>query len=366
MSTLDKYGWNDAWESEFQPYTDKGFIPARIGREMRNSYDIITENGDAKASLSDLLWKAAKNRSMLPAIGDWVAVCRKQAADPYRIMDILPRKSCFSRKAKNNFGRNYSKAGSSDEQIISANVDTVFLVVALDADYKLRKIERYLSIIWDSGANAVIILNKADICGDYEDKVVEVKSICPHVPVYAISAEDEWGLDRIKAHISPGLTISLIGSSGVGKSTLINALVGDNLLSVGEIRKADSRGRHTTARREMVLLPDGGILIDNPGLRDIKIYGREESLDKTFEDISELEKHCRFRDCKHDTEPGCAVKAAIEDGSLDMERLESYRTLSKELAFVNVRREQRRKMEDILIYKENRNAGRIGKGHRYK
>ncbi len=366
MSTLYEFGWNDAWESVFLPYRTKGFIPARISREMKNSFGIITERGEETAVLSDLLWKAAKNRSMLPAIGDWVAIQQKHATDPYKIMEILPRKSCFSRKARNTFGRNYNKPGSSDEQIISANVDTVFLIVALDADYKLRKIERYLSIVWESGANAVIILNKADLCGDYEDKVEEVKIICPSVPVYAISAVDEWGLDPIRSHLSPGLTVSLIGSSGVGKSTLINALVGDDLLFVGEIRQADGRGRHTTARREMVILPDGGVLIDNPGLRDIKIYGSEESLERTFEDICELEKHCRFRDCRHDTEPGCAVKAAIEEGTLDIERLESFRTLQKELAYVNLRRDQRRKIEDVQIYKENRNSDKLLKGSRYK
>ncbi len=365
MYQLHELGWNEAWESAFQPYKNLGYLPARISREMKNSYNLITEGGEVSARLSDLLWKAAKNRSMLPAIGDWVAVQHKHEADPYIIMAILPRKTCFSRKAKNTFGRNFNKPGSSDEQVISANVDTVFLISALDADFKLRKLERYLSLIWESGADAVVILNKADICGDYEDKVEEVKSICPQVPVHAISVIDEWGLEQIRSYLSPGSTISLIGSSGVGKSTLINALVGDQLLAVGEIRQADSRGRHTTARREMVILPQGGILIDNPGLRDIKIIGSEESLDQTFQDIHELEQNCRFRDCKHDTEPGCAVKDAIEEGTLDEERLESYRTLQKELTFVNMRREQRRKLEDIQIYKENRKADKNNKLHRY-
>lgn len=356
MYSIADYGWNEAWESLFEPYRIKNYIPARISGEFKNSYNVITENAETHAILSDLLWKAAKNRSMLPAIGDWVALSQKNATDPLKIMAILPRKSCFSRKAKNTFGRRFEKAGSSEEQIISANVDTVFLMLALDADFKLRKIERYLSIIWESGANAIIILNKADICGDYEDKVEAVKALYPKIPVYAISAIDNWGLDLLGSHLKPGLTISVIGSSGVGKSTMINALLGEQVLEVGEIREADCRGRHTTARRDMVLLPGAGVLIDNPGLRDIKIFGSEESLDKTFEDIVALEKHCRFSDCKHDTEPGCAIKAAIEAGSIDAERLESFKKLQKELTFVNMRREQRRKMEDIQIYKAHKSA----------
>lgn len=354
MYQLHELGWNDAWESTFQPYREKGLIPARLSREMKNSYFVVTESGEVPARLSDLLWKAAKSRGMLPAVGDWVAVQQKQANDPYVIMEILPRKSCFSRKAKNTFGRNYSKPGSSDEQVISANVDLVFLVVSLDADYKLRKIERYLAIISDSGAKAVIILNKADVCGDYEDKVEEVKELYSDLSVHAVSAIDLWGLESILSYLAPGVTISFIGSSGVGKSTLINALTGEDLLSVGEIRQADGRGRHTTARREMHILPQGGVLIDNPGLRDIKIIGCEDSLEAVFQDITELEKHCRFSDCQHDTEPGCAVKAAIQRGDLDEERLDSFRKLRTELVNVNRRSDQRKKQIDAIRYKERR------------
>ncbi|MDD4310079.1 MAG: ribosome small subunit-dependent GTPase A [Candidatus Cloacimonetes bacterium] len=359
MYSLHDLGWNEAWESTFQLYKDKGYIPARISKEMKNSYSVIMESGEANARLSDLLWKAAKNRSMLPAIGDWVALQQKHIGDPYQIMEVLPRKSCFSRKAKNTFGRNFTKPGSSDEQVLSANVDIVFLVIALDADYKLGKIERYLSLINESGAKTVLILNKADICGDYEDKVEEAKAHYPQVPVHAISAIDEWGIAAILSYLKTGITISLIGSSGVGKSTLINAIVGAELLAVGEIRRADSRGRHTTAVREMVILSQGGVLIDNPGLRDIKIFGSEENLEDIFRDIVNLEKQCRFSDCHHDTEPGCAVKAAIQKGEIDAERLESYQTLKKELAQVNKRREQRKKHEDILIYKEKRRGYNI-------
>jgi len=354
MYRLHELGWNDAWESAFQPYREKGFIPARLSREMKNSYFVISETGEVSAKLSDLLWKAAKSRGMLPAVGDWVAVLQKHATDPYVIMDILPRKSCFSRKAKNTFGRNYYKPGSSDEQVISANVDIVFLVVALDADFKLRKIERYLAIISESDANAVIILNKADVCEDYEDKVEEVKLLYPHIPVHAVSAIDDWGIEGIHSYLAPGVTISFIGSSGVGKSTLINAIAGDDVFTVGEIRQADGRGRHTTARREMLVLPKGGVLIDNPGLRDIKVFGSEDSLEAVFPDIIKLEKQCRFSDCQHESEPGCAVKVAIESGLLDEERLSSFRKLHRELNGVNKRREQRQKYMDVLSYKEKR------------
>lgn len=345
---LAELGWNKALEEAFTPYAEKKCIPARICQEMKNRYGIWMETGEDVATVSQKLFDSAFNRSDLPAIGDWVAVERKKPIDPYRIVGILPRKSCFSRKAKNTYGRNFTKAGSSDEQILSVNVDIVFIVISLNFDYNLRKIERYLSLIWESDVKAVILLNKIDLCDDFEQMVEEVKSISNDVPVHAISALQGDNMNFLRDYLSVGTTISLIGSSGVGKSTIINALLGEEKQLTAESRAADGRGRHTTSHRELIILPSGGILIDNPGLRDIKIIGTEVSLNKTFEDIKTLAAQCRFRNCHHDSEPDCAVREAIENGELDEKRLDSFLKLQDELGALTIRRKQRIKKEERL------------------
>ncbi len=348
MYPLNELGWNTELEAAFQPYKEKKCIPARICQEMKNRYGILMETGEDVALVAQKLFDSAFNRSDLPAIGDWVAVERKKPVDPYRIVAILPRKSCFSRKAKNTYGRNFTKAGSSDEQILSVNIDIVFLVVSLNFDYNLRKIERYLSLIWESGVKAVIILNKTDLCNDVEEKLEEVKKICCDVPVHAISALHGDNMHFIREYVSVGTTISLIGSSGVGKSTILNAILGEEKQLTAESRIADGRGRHTTSHRELIIIPSGGILIDNPGLRDIKIIGTEVSLNKTFEDIKELAEECRFRNCNHGTEPGCAIREATENGELDEKRLNSFLRLQEELHVLNSRRKQRIHKEERL------------------
>lgn len=346
MYSLKQLGWNKEWEKQFQPYKEKKYIPARISQDLKNYYSILMEEGEKTAHLAEKIRDYALNRTEFPAVGDWVAVEQSKKDGRLRIVAILPRKNRLSRKAKNTFGRNFEKAGSSDEQVLSANIDVVFLIISLNLDYNLRKIERYYSMILESKAQAVILLNKIDLCPDYEEKIQEVKKIVFRTPVHGICASEGLGIDLIQGYIKPGNTISIIGSSGVGKSTLINQIVGEDKLITQEIRTADGRGRHTTTRREMVILPTGGILIDNPGMRDIKIVATEESIKKTFKDIIALEKKCYFRNCSHDTEPNCAVKEAIEKGKLDEERLESYKKLSSEREVLSKRQKERKKYED--------------------
>ncbi len=348
MYSLKELGWNDILEESFHSYKNKEVFPARICSVMKNRFRILMDHSDGFAVISDILYKSVVNRTELPAIGDWVVVEKKKMSDHYAILSIFPRKSKFSRKAKNTFGRNFSKNGSSDEQLLSVNVDIVFLVVSLIYDYNLRSIERYLLLINECGSQSVILLNKADLCPNTNEKLIELKKISGDIPIHVISALENKGIDEIRQYIQTGITITLIGASGVGKSTLINALLAEERLSVNDIRKADGRGKHTTSSRELIMMPFGGVLIDNPGLRDVKVIGSEENLNKTFEDIIELEQNCRYSNCHHQTEPDCAIKEAIEKGELDEDRFFSYQKLKDELSSLKKRRKDRMKKEEKI------------------
>lgn len=343
---LEELGWNSFFAEKYEAYKVAGLVAARVAKEQKNLYSVFTESGEKQAILSDQLFMNAFSNTELPAVGDWV-LCRHQ--DNYGklfIERILPRQSKFSRKGKNTYGRNYQKEGSSDEQIISANIDTVFLVISMDRDFNLRKVERYLTLIWDSGSNPVIVLNKADEADDPDWFREETEKVSLGIPVHVVSALKKEGIDELRQYLQPGKTVTLIGSSGVGKSSIINCLTGAESQYVSYVRKGDKRGRHTTTTREMILLPDGGILIDNPGMRDIQLSVSETTLDRTFNDIVELEHKCKFRNCKHDTEPGCAIKQAIADGELEAERFESYQKLQREVRFHEKRNKQRQKFID--------------------
>ncbi len=265
-------------------------------------------------------------------MGDWVVISLRESEKSATIHSILPRKSKFSRQ---------SAGGITKEQIVAANVDTVFLVSGLDGDFNPRRIERYLILAWESGANPVILLNKADLCKNLKDCLNQVENIALGVPIVTISAANSQGLEALQPFLQPGKTVALLGSSGVGKSTITNQLKGEAIQAVKAVRQGDDRGRHTTTHRELILLPNGSLIIDTPGMREIQIWASEGSLNSTFEDIETLAEECRFRNCQHAQEPGCAVQQALQEGKLDYSRFHSYQKLNKELDYLSQKQEQK-------------------------
>lgn len=304
----------------FDAYAAQGLILGRVAVSQRDLYRLYTDTRELAAEPSGTLWYRSPGAASMPVAGDWVAA-RVVAPGQAIVEAVLPRSTCFSRRAA---GRR------EDEQPIAANIDVVFLVCGLDGDFNPRRLERYLALAAESGARPVVVLNKADVCDEVEARVREMRMVAAGAPVIAASTRTADGLRAVEEWLAPGRTIALLGSSGVGKSSIVNRLVGEERLRTREVREGDSRGRHTTTHRELMPLPGGGALIDTPGMRELQLWAGEESVTEVFDEIAAAAESCRFGDCRHAGEPGCAVEAAVRSGAISAERWGSYRKLIAE------------------------------------
>jgi ribosome biogenesis GTPase / thiamine phosphate phosphatase len=335
VTPLETLGWTEQLTTEFEPHLAAGLVPGRVAVQHRGQYDVLTEAGELRADVAGRLLHEAATEAELPVVGDWVAVAPRSDEGAGTIHAVLPRRTRISRK---------TPWLAAKEQVLAANVDTVLLTTSLNEDFNLRRLERYLATAWDSGAEPVIVLTKSDLHPDPAAAAAEVESIAFGVPVLVVSAPTGEGLDDVADIVRPGRTLVLLGSSGVGKSTLVNTLAGEELLATNELRD-DGRGRHTTTHRQLVVLPSGGLVIDTPGLRELQLWEVGQGVEYSFEDVTELFQHCRFNDCAHQTEPGCAVRAALEDGTRDPVRWESYLKLQRELEHLERRLDKRAQAE---------------------
>jgi len=332
---LEYLGWDDKFEQQFAALAGDGLVPARVCRVDRDRFRVISGEGEFVAVAASRVSDGADGERY-PTVGDWCAVRPPESGGPGRIDLVLPRRTIFTRRAAGRATR---------EQAVAANVDVAFLVTGLDDDYSLRRIERLLALAWESGARPVVVLNKADACDCVDERVAEVAGASPRADVIATSALDGGGFDRLREFIRPGATVVFLGSSGVGKSTIINRLLGRDRMKTGPVREDDSHGRHTTTARELVVMPGGAVLIDSPGVREVGMWVGEDALDATFSEIAALAGECRFSDCTHDHEPGCAVRAAVERGEIDLGRLENFHRLRHEAAGAARRSEEHLKRE---------------------
>ena len=344
--TLESLGWSDCFNQNFSSdYAGKGFLPARVWRTSKQIYHVFCEGGSFVARVSGNFRHRARVSSDYPAVGDWVAVKMKPDGIEAEIRELLPRKTVFSRQAVSASGTESKSA----EQVIAANVDVAFLVASLDGrrGFSLRRLERYLTLTRNSGAAPVVVLNKADLSEDPESAAIKAREIAPGVPVHTVSAIREDGVEPLREYVTKSVTMVLLGASGSGKSTIINSMAGVELMRTSAVRRTDARGRHTTTWSELTVLDGGGILIDTPGLRDVQLWSGDSAIEETFAELQEIAKRCRFRDCKHSGEPGCAVAKAIESGEIEANRLVSFKKQKEEVAAAMRRRNHGEKIKHV-------------------
>jgi len=341
------WGWNDHFEAVWKETERADTVPARVVAQGRGLWRVVGDFGECPAEAAGKLRLAAEQGAEWPAVGDWVAVELRGQGTGAQIHEVLPRRSRFVRKMA---GKKFA------EQVIAANVDVALIVSGFDGDFNPRRVERYLTQCWESGAKPVIVLNKADVCKSRQEKIEQMERIAMGVSVCAVSAKTGQGFDELEKHLAPGQTVVLLGSSGVGKSTIVNRLLGRAIQEVQEVRESDSRGRHTTTARELFALPGGALLIDTPGLRELQLWDADEGISQTFADIESLAESCRFGNCRHGREPGCAVRSAIDAGVLDIARLENWRKLQRELAFL------KRKVDPEASHNEKQRIKQLMRG----
>lgn len=334
---LTTLGWDAGWAEAFLPHASAGLAPGRVAIEFNHLFRVHAADGEITAQHAGRLLHEATGRHMLAAVGDWVAVEVRRDERSGTIEAVLPRRSQFSRKVAGDV---------TAEQVVAANIDVAFLVMGLDHDYNLRRLERYLLLASESGAAPAVLLTKADLCEDVPARLAEVRAAAPGIAVHALNAPSGVGLEPVAALLSPGRTATLLGSSGAGKSTIINALAGTEVMKTQEVRAHDSRGRHTTRHRQLIVVPGLGVIIDTPGMRELQLWDVTRTMRDTFEDIESLAPLCHFTNCQHREEPRCAVTAAVADGRIAAGRLESYRKLQGELRGLDARKDERAQIDE--------------------
>lgn len=341
--TLTRWGYHSGLDTVVKPYIEQGMTIGRVALEHTHMYRVYTEEGEWLAEVSGKLRHQAVGRESYPAVGDWVAMTQLPGEERGLIHAVLPRKSKFSRKM----------AGlQTDEQIIAANIDVVFLVNALNHDFNVRRIERYLILAWECGAKPVIVLSKSDLCDDIAGRVAETEAVAFGVPVHCISSVQGEGLDQLLPYLHEGSTTALLGSSGSGKSTMVNWIMGQEVQRTQGVREGDDRGRHTTTHRELFTTSFGGVLIDTPGMRELQLWHGDDGLSEAFGDVDALAEQCFYKDCQHKKEPGCAVRKALAKGTLDASRYENYRKLQRELAHLAVKEQKRQRLVEKVGVKK--------------
>jgi ribosome biogenesis GTPase / thiamine phosphate phosphatase len=334
---LRELGWDETMARHFSEHAARPDLqPARVAIEFNHNYRVYTDGGELDAMAAGRLKHRAASRAELPAVGDWVAIRKRPEEDRAAIVAVLPRRSWFSRRMAGQV---------TNEQVVAANVDVIFIVMGLDADFSLRRLERYLLLARESGATPVIVLTKPDVAADVPAQVADVSALAGDVAVHVLNPRQNQGVEQVAAYLTTGRTGALLGSSGVGKSTIINRLVGEDVRKTREVRESDSRGRHTTTHRELVKLPAGGLVIDTPGMRELQLWDVNEAVRETFDDVEAMAASCHFTDCRHRDEPRCAVKVAVEEGRLAADRLDSYLKLQEELSSLAKQQDERALLE---------------------
>ncbi len=354
---LSNFGFNNFFQKHFSELSDNGFIPARVAVEHKSLYVVYSEHGELSAELSGKFYFNADNKADYPAVGDWVAVRPILDEQKALIEHVLPRQNVFARK---------SAGIKTDEQILASNIDVLFIMTSLNQDLNINRLERYLTLALDNKLQSVIVLSKSDLCENLEEKLEQIKRLSDEIPVHIICSIKGDGIDELKKYFTGNKTAAIVGSSGVGKSTFINTLLGENRLVVKDIGEYKDKGLHATTRRKLIMLPGGGMIIDTPGMRELQLWEGGDGLSDVFADIEALLGTCRFTDCKHESEPGCAIRKAIENGDIDENKYQNYLKMKREIKYFEFRKDHKANIEEKKkwkkIYKEGKEHMRVFKG----